>query len=238
MIYKVRIHKLRISELLQFLNDVTKLVTQQSTEPMQLAAVITALVTDTNSFDKYFKQEMGSAFTLELINLDSRRDECIIGIRLVLEGYSRHFDGTTKAAAQNLLANMNKYGSQIYNLNYQAETSTISSLVNDWNSMGTLTGAVSKLNLSAWVNELNTVNTLFNDSYLKRVDEKGSAPPIKSIEARKKVIATYKALIQHIEARAILAEDETFIPLINNLNALVTKYNTIADSHTEKAKGK
>jgi hypothetical protein len=238
MIYKVRIYKLRISELLQFLNDVIKLVNQHSTEPMQLAAVITALVTDTNNFDKYFKLEMGSAITQELIDLDSRRDECIIGIRLILEGYSRHFDEATKAAAKNLLANMDKYGSQIYNLNYQAETSTISSLINDWNSMGTLTGAVSKLNLAAWVNELNTVNTLFNDSYLKRVDEKGSAPQIKSIDARKKAIVTYKTLIQHIEAKAILAQGETFTTLINNLNVLATKYNTIADSHTEKAKDK
>lgn len=237
MIQKIRVHKLRASELLQFLNDAIKLCNQQSTEPMKLATVITALITDTNSFDRLFKLNPGSAITLELIDLDDRRDNCVMGIHQVLEGYSHYFEAVLRTAAQNLLNNMNKYGSSIYDLNYQAETRTITNMLNEWTTSSTLAAAVTTLNLGAWTTELKTANNLFNERYLQRVDEKASAPQINSFQARKKAIASYRQLIQQIEARATLAEDQTYNSLINSLNALIDKYNTLGDSHTEKPSG-
>lgn len=234
MIKKIHVQKLRVSELLQFLNDVIKLCNQQSTEPMKMAAVIATLVTDTNTYDQFFKLDPGSAITKDLILLDDRRDECVTGIHIVLEGYSHYFESTLRTAAQNLLSNMNKYGSQIYDLNYQAETSTITNLLNEWSANSTLAAAVTALNLGAWTAELKTANDLFNDSYLKRVDEKASAPQIKSFQARKKAISTYRELVQQIEARATLAGDGTYNSLINSLNSLIEKYNTLGDNRTEK----
>lgn len=234
MIQKVRTYALRSSELLQFLIDVTKLCSQQSNKSMKLDGVLAELKADTDSFDQAFRLDQASAITAELINFDGRRDECIAGISLVLDGYTRYFDPGVKAAALALKTNMDKYGNRIYDMNYQAETSTINSLVKEWSTNGILKAAVNTLNLGAWVNELKKANDLFNELYLKRVDEKASAPQIKGFDSRKKAISAYRKLVQQTEARAVIAEDQTYTALINNLNALIAKYNIIADSHTEK----
>jgi hypothetical protein len=178
--------------------------------------------------------DQASAFTRELIDLDNRRDESVAGIRLVLDGYTRYFEATLRTAAQNLLNNMDKYGTRIYELNYQAETSTITSLLNEWTTNASLSSAITALNLGAWTAELKTANNLFNDLYLQRVDEKAAQPQIKSFQARKKAIATYRELVKQIEARATLAGDQSYNSLINSLNVLIDKYNTLGDSHTEK----
>lgn len=234
MIQKVRSHALRSSELLQFLFDVTKLCSQQSKKSMKLDNVSAELKVDTDSFDQAFRLDQASAITRELTNLDAHRDECITGICLVLDGYTRYFEPVVKAAALALKNNLDKYGNRIYEMNYQAETSTINSLVKEWSTNDILKAAVNTLNLGNWVNELKNANDLFNERYLKRVDEKASAPQIKSFDARKKAISAYRKLVQQIEARAVIAEDQTYTGLINNLNALIAKYNIIADSHAEK----
>lgn len=234
MIQKVRSHALRSSELLQFLIDVTKLCSQQSNKSMKLDNILAELKADTDSFDQAFRLDQASAITIELINLDGRRDECITGISLVIDGFTRYFEPVVKAAALALKNNLDKYGNRIYEMNYQAETSTINSLIKEWSTNGILKAAVNTLNLGIWVNELKKANDLFNERYLKRVDEKASAPQIKGFDARKKAISVYRKLVQQIEARAIIAEDQTYTGLINNLNALIVKYNIIADSHAEK----
>lgn len=234
MINRPRFYKLRNSEFLQFLVDVLSLCNNIGIEAKKLTAVILALQKDTTEFDECFKLTAGSSISEELIELDSRRDYCIIGIRQCLVGYCNHFSPEIKKASEELLMSMDKYGKKIYNLNYPSETSTINSLLDDWKNNPHLAAGIAILKLEDWTKELQTANTIFNERYLLRVNEKASAPQVKAFTTRKKAIASFNNLVKHIEAHATLAEDQTYNGLINNLNTLISKYNAIADSHISK----
>lgn len=237
MIYYIHHYHLRNNELLQFMTDILKVCSQHSTEPMKLAAFITALVTDTGTFDQLFKLDPASPITQELINLDNLRDDCLKGINKVLDGYSYYFLPANRDAAKLLINSMNKYGTKIYQLNYPAETTSIVSLVSDWKNTPALASAITLLNLDAWVTELTTRNTAFNDKYLSRAMEQSSLPQVKTFDARVKLVASYKNLTDQIEAGAKFMGDNSYNVLINLMNELITKYNVIADSHiTEKKK--
>jgi 6,7-dimethyl-8-ribityllumazine synthase len=234
MITKIHVYTLRVGELLQFLYDVLTECKQKATEAMKLAAATAALQTDTEAFDKHFKLSPGSPITLELIALDDRRDDSVVGLGLVLEGYMHHFDAVTKKAAQDLLWNMGKYGPSIAKLNLPTETSTINSFLQEWTADTTLAAAVTTLNLTAWTTELKTANNLFNEKYIARSNDKGSAPQIKTVEARKKAVNTYRNLITKIEGGAVFPEGLPYDALVNGLNAIINKYNILADSHKKE----
>lgn len=236
MIYKIRIRKLRNNELLQFLNDVLSACSQQSTEPMKLAAVIAAMLTKTNTFDSLFKLTQASPITQELIELDFRRDNCLTGMHTVIDGYTYHYEPAIQKAANELILSMDKYGKPLAGLNYPAETSTIKSLVGDWTNIPALAGNVTLLALGNWVIELVKCNDLFNDKYMSRATDKATAPHVKTFDARMDAIESYKNLVTKIESGANFVGDNSFDGLINLINELVVKYNIIADSHTEKPK--
>lgn len=226
-------YDLRNRELLQFFGDVITACKQHSTEPMKLAAVLLAFSKNTAEFDKCFKIAPGSTITNELIKLDNRRDKCLKGIYSVLKGYRNHYQDDKVKAASDLLACMNKYGKRIYALNYEGETSSISSLINDW-KIASYVAALTLLNLIEWSNELDISNKLFNDKYMSRVDEEASLPQIKTFESRKEAIDGFLELMKQIEARAIMSEEPIYTNLINSINVLIDRYNQIGDSHEEK----
>ena len=230
MIYKIRHYNLRNNEILSFFNDVLNACNQFSTEPMKLAVFITVLLTDVTNFDKVFKLSQGSAITNELLAIDARRDNCLTGMHMVLDGYTRHFQAEIKKAAQDLIKSMDKYGKPLAALNYPAETSTAKSLVNDWTIIPLLANAIITVNFSSWVAELTTSNNLFYEKYNARLDEK-SLSQIKTYDARMKAIASYKKLVTQIESGANFIGDNSFDALINAINARVAQYNIIADSH-------
>lgn len=234
MINKIRFHYLRMGEFIEFLYDVLIICQQKTTEAMKLAASIAALQTDTETFDQNFKLDPGSPVTQELIDLDDRRDDCIIGIRYLLEAYVRYFTQAMKSAARSLLDSMDKYGTSIARLNFPTETSTINSLLEEWETKPVLSGAVTTLTLSAWITELKTVNASFKQKYVTRSTDKGSEGNLKTLEVRKAALNAYRNLIQRIEAGATLADDNSYAELIASLNVHIDKYNLIADSHKKE----
>ena len=233
MIYNLKHYQLRNNELLEFLAEVIAICNQYSTEPMKLAVVIAVLVADTAEFDKYFKLAPGSQITNELRKLDKNRDNCINGIHLVLEGYAYHYDPAIQKAAHDLILSMDKYGRGLSRLSYEAESSTIKSLVNDWKTNPILVAALTLLAMTAWTVELETSNNLFFSRYMARVNEKASAPQIKTLDQRKITVASYLELIKQIEARIVMAEEPIYNDIVNNLNVIITRYNAIADSHID-----
>lgn len=231
MIHSLHLPELRNNELLQFLNDILQACRQYSTEPMRLTAVIEALLSNTTEFEHLFRLNPASEITRELIDLDNQRDNCILGINSVLFGYAYHFDAATKKAAQDLLQSMDKYGKRIAKMNYPAETQVIKSLLSDWTTKPHLACAITKLSLTTWTQELSKSNNLFAEKYILRAEEKSSQPQVKTYEARKKAIASYKKLISKIDAGAIHFDDNSFDALINLINKLVEKYKVVVNSH-------
>jgi hypothetical protein len=234
MAAKPHLKKFRMSEIIQFLNDVIKLFQKYNPTTLLVVDELTALQAKTAALEAGFKLESGSVISDELVQLDGRRDDCLIGIKLSAEAYSHHFDAAYKTAAESILNSMAKYGSELTKLNYQAETSTISSLIDEWSKNATLTKAFTKLALVAWGTQLKTLNDQFNTRYLARVSEQGAAVHTDNLVLRDYARQAYVTLITNTEARATLNKAGLYTPLLNDLSVLIKKYNLLVDARAQE----
>jgi hypothetical protein len=236
MIHKTRIRKLRNVEFLQFLDDMLMVCQKHITAAMTLDVFITALTKSHETYGDALKVSKGSSITEILQDLDNDRNNCLRGLRHILKGCSFHFDSNIRDAGERLLHEMDKYGTNLPNLNYPAKTIAVTSIYEDCTTRAELIGDVALLQLLPWLNELQNVNTAFSDHFVARSTEKGSTADIKARECRKAAIACYRTLVDQINARAILANDGSYDHVINTTNDLIRDYNRLADGHKRKKK--
>lgn len=228
--------KFRISELLQFINDVLGICQKHDLEKLMIAPKVEALKADTEVLDAAFKVSPGSSISEQIEKLDERRDDCLTGIKTCAEGFSYHYDPDMVQAAGYILDSFKTYGKNIARLNYPSETSTISSLTRDWESNPKYNAALIKLNLLVWARELRTINTEFNTVYLSRVSEAAEETNVVATKYKYTVMGSYQGLVNRIDARAELDEEGQYLLLINELNTLIDKYNAIIRNRGGKDK--
>ncbi len=112
-------------------------------------------------------------------------------------------------------------------MNTQAETATLNSILGDWEIKTELKAAITKLNLTAWVAELKTANNLFQQKFLARTQEYGSASPETLRAKRDETIAAYYELRKFVDAYQVIQPGAAIEKLINELNALIGQYNAL-----------
>jgi hypothetical protein len=231
MIYAIDLLKLRNAEYLQFQNDVVGIVGRNSPANLNVQQRYDAMNSKLVEMESLFKKAMASEATAELLAIDERRDKAIVGISQLVSGYTYHYDESLRKAATHLNTNLKLYGAGIAKMNYQAETTTITALLNDWNTKPELTYAATTLGLNAWKEELQNANHLFNSRYLDRTQEMGNANPESLKSKRGEMNEAYYSLRDRIDALHTITETEpsAYTPVISQLNALIDEYNqTIA----------
>ena len=234
MINSIILRDLRNANYLQFQKDFLGIISRNNPVTLQIEAKFNDLTAKSLELENLFKKILANPMSQELLALDGRRDDCINGIYYSALSNSYHFDAANKEAADLLLANLNLYGSGIAKLNYQAETATISNIVNDWENQPKLTQALTTLNLSAWKDELSRVNEEFGTKYLDRTQDYGNATPENLKMKREETNLVYYALRDRINAMDLLVETppSPYSTVINQLNALIEQYNRLLSEPT------
>lgn len=232
MITALHLPILRNAEYLQFLKDFVTIVQRNNPQTLNVEAKYTALLNRINELDSLFMRLLANENTQVLVDLDTKRDNAITGITYIAMGYSKHSEPTLQSAAQKILDNLSTYGSGIARLNYQAETATLTNIINDWENKPELTAALTTLNLTDWKNELKTVNTQFNDTYINRTQEYGNTSPETLKQKREVTNTDYYALRDRINALHTLVETlpSPYDTVINQLNALIEQYNSLINN--------
>ncbi|WP_185205937.1 DUF6261 family protein [Chryseobacterium sp. C3] len=227
--------KLRNAEYLQYAKDFTAIINLNNPAGLQIDTKLSVFTSKIAELEALFKKALASETTAEIMLLDERRDNAIIGINYFLQSQSYHYEADKKQKARLLLDNMALYGSGIARLNYQAETATLNNMIRDWESKPELTDAVAFFSLSAWVNELKTANEFFNTKYLARTQEYGDASPETIKGKREETNAAYYALRDRIDALHLLVETppSPYTRVINQLNALIDQYNILLVNRKE-----
>lgn len=227
MINAINISILRNAEYLQFMKNVASLVQTNDPVVLNVAPQLTALNNAVSVLDGLFKIQLANEITEELVAIDERRDKAITGLGFVVTGYVYHFDAALAQAASLLNDNLKLYGSGIARQNYQAETATITSLVNDWESKPNLSDAIVALHLDSWKDELKTANALFDERYLARTQEYGAANPDTLKLKREETNAVYYTLRDFLNSFSIVQPSATNTKTLNEINALIEQYNTL-----------
>lgn len=229
MISSIDLRQLRNASYLQFQKDFLAIVSRTDPAALQVEAKFNDLTAKSLELENLFKKVLANPISRELTLLDGRRDDAVNGMYYLALAYSYHFNAANKEAAEAILANFKLYGSGIGKLNYQAETATISNILNDWENKTELAQALTTLGLNAWKAELKTINEEFSTRYLDRTQEYGNATPETLKMKREETNTVYYALRDRINALDLLIETppSPYSTLISQLNALIEQYNAL-----------
>lgn len=239
MIKAITLSALRNSEFAQFVSDVLGMVERNGPDAMQVQEEFDKLKAGYDVLIDLLKPIKAHVLTSELEAADSRRDMAINGISTVISGYTNHYDPSVSDHAKNLQRQLDVYGTGIARLNYQSETSTLTSLVADFKGKPEMTAAIAALNLTDWLNELDTANKAFNALYLKRAADIGTNPPESVRDKRLRIADDYYNLRDMVNSYHIIKKGaEPYATTINQVNVIIDKYNVlIADRKAAKEEG-
>jgi hypothetical protein len=165
MIEKLKTGRLRLSESVQFYSDALTVCKNVNPAELNIQKPWSALDSSFALLNQSFKKDQASLLTGDLIAQDLRRDDAIICLRKLADSYTNHHDAAKQKAGNQLLMVIDKYGSGISRMNYQAETSVLEKLVADLQGNASYAAAVKLLGVDDTVAELKAANELFNKTY-------------------------------------------------------------------------
>ena len=227
MFLAIHYPKLRNNEFIQFIKLLSDIINSNDPEVLKVKAQYDDMGALLATISALFKPDLGSAITKELENIDERRDTAIIGLEMQIKSFTYYFEAEKREAAQLLSNSLTTYGSGISRMNYQAETSTITSIIQKWENDAKLTAAITLLGLTAWTGELKIANELFVERYIDRLKDDAASPEEKTVELRKEIIQSYRTLLAHLEAHATLSIDNSYNAVIQQINQLIEQYNKL-----------
>lgn len=229
MIHSIKISNLRNNELLQFFSDVVERCHRFDTAALEISPVVDALSSKVNKLADVYNKEMGSDITELLTETDANRDNALMGIKTVCEGYVYHRDKTISDAANQIVRSIIRHGKLVTRMNYQAETSVIDAILKDWSAEPELAAALENLGLLDWVAVLRAENEQFSATYQNRVDDKLKNLGLSFSELRAESINAFKALTDSIFAHSIIKKQAEYSQLADALNLIIADYNAIID---------
>lgn len=217
-------NRFRTSEFIQFFSDTATICSQSNPKRLNIEVQFNEFNRQQKSLEESFKQNRKSEITTQLAKLDERRDRALVCISAIADGYLSHFNPREQEAAQKISDCISKYGSKLYTLNYQAETSVLTSLGKDLKSE--LSEPVKLLHLNEVVDEMNAANTEFNEKFIDRIDETSMDDSESTTNLINPTLEKYKVLCKHIVAHATISPSEQYTNLIKRLNTLIGRYNS------------
>ena len=215
----------RNSEFVQYLKNALAIISSYNPEELKVKEQFDATNNPFQELSNLFKKELGSDITIELQEIDKRRDDALNGISANLESLTYHFNEEIRSSAFELIESIDLHGSGLARLPYQSETSVISSIIRKWQLEEGKKQALQILGLEDWVTELDNANKLFDERFLARIREKARDPEITVASLRKETTEAFRTLLEHLDAHLLLTSNENYDKLIKELNTLTESYN-------------
>jgi hypothetical protein len=227
---KLDLDALRIVEFIELGFDIKAALGPYDKNALGLESVSNNLSAAFGNLSDAYSREKGSALSKDIELADARRDQCIIGIKGVSEGYERHFDPAFASAASHLLQTIHKYGKSIATQNFVAESEILKQLCNELESSGPAKEASAKLGLSAWVAEMREANEAFIQLFQKKNSESNQAPVGNVKELRAEAKKQLQAFMAMLSALTLVSPVAELNDLLEKLNSISEKYEKILAS--------
>ena len=237
MLNAIYLNALRNDEFIQLFRDITGLLAKFDVGKLRIEDEANAIKEALQELDDLFgAYSRGSAHTQAMAMVDADRDKAITGLKMVVSGFLYHFDAK-KAHAANLLYNqINKYGTNIARLNYEAETTVLKNLADDFEQMADLRKSINILGLGDWVEYMKQKNEEFGNNYQKRIDNLAEGSNEALMTIRPKAREIYKRLETKVTAGQVIMNTPEHEKLIKKMNILADRYNNIPKLRKSKTR--
>lgn len=225
-IEKVYLKSLRNEEHYQFGKDVSALVVKYKAATLNVEAAFADYSVQIKDEAEALELITKSALTASQEEADYDRDIVFRGLADTVDVGVRHFKPAVRQAAAKLKVVFDHYGNLAV-MPYDQESASIANLLGDLNT--TYKADVTAAGLTEWVTELTARNAAFVALRAARNTELSTKTSLRMKEVRVKVDAAYTLIVDRVNSQALLNGDTVYAPFINEMNALVSRYqNTIA----------
>lgn len=224
---------LRNAEFIQQGKDLIKTIEDANTTTIGVKKQHDAFNNIFIELDAVFKTSQKNPLTQTLVEVDGTRDNIFMGICFIVDGHLKHWTPAVVAEATLIANSIKVYGRDVVDLNYQAESASLTSLIDSWEKDAKLVAAFTALNLDSWKNELKATNNLFISTYNNRSQADGSAEALPKIKAlREKAITAWEKLETIILGKVEEFEDDAkkaplYNNLLNSINGVLDSYNSL-----------
>lgn len=227
MIQSITLSNLRNSEFSQFMSNVLDLVAAGDPAVLLVANEYATLQAAASQANALFTARRGLASTASIEALDVRRDNAVVGLSACLQGFTYHYDTTTRQHAKALYDHIKAYGAgAVARENYSSETAIIKAILSEWATKVELSAAVSALGFAGWQAELSDANQAFDAQYVRRASEIASDSPDTLKAKRLDAANAYYELRDHLAAYHVIKHGaEPFGKTVRALNVVIDQYN-------------
>ncbi|MHB9140380.1 MAG: DUF6261 family protein [Paludibacter sp.] len=238
-IFRFTLKNLRNSEYTMFVSQTVAIFLKYNAEMLHLKKSFERLTAFMPELEKIKAQELSSAYSNLIHDLDVQRDNLFYGI--VKQTKINEKSGLTQLAGHVTILNrlLDKHGRDIATDNYNAETKRLNDLLAEISSNADIAAAIAATNLSLFVDQLRSLNTEFNSKFMLRTEEYAA---VEVVNARGIRAESDKALIAFFDAFEFCSteyDDLDYQTPANELNEHISYYKTqLKARDTRRANGK
>ncbi|MGB0871043.1 MAG: DUF6261 family protein [Flavobacteriales bacterium] len=228
---KLKGSRLRNSEHIQFISDFVLICEQ---DEIVEAALQSTLIPLKNKLG--FMNESSTTkdigLSAKLFSYDKNRDSRYSGLKFSLKAATHHWDPLVVEAATKTLDYVNRHIKSIFNLNYQAETEKLKTLITILNDLEAEKGVLTTLNLQDWVTQLESENNKFNDLYITRTNTDSENQTTALSVLRSEVSSLYNNVLDLLNGlivtkKAVGEDTSAFEKVLSSIDVLISKYNDL-----------
>ncbi len=219
--------KLFKEEFTELLRSTKDICINNHPEQLNIQTQVGAIATIVDKLDDTLLYEREGKFTKILEKLDLERDEAIAGIRYGFLMNINHHDPSKKVAAQLLLDHMEGFGNRITKLNYEAQSTVLINIVQDYKTKDDLKMALKTVDLWDWAQQIDTTNEAFRTEYQKRITTESATEKISFTSLKPAAITAYDKLVIRLGALIELDDTGKYNTIKNELDTLGDRYEQI-----------
>lgn len=175
-----------------------------------------------------------SLLTATIDEADKQRDTVFHGITLMAEAFGHSNVDAEAEAARSIRLVTDHYGN-VAKKSYNEETALLRNLIADLRER--CQDALELLRLTRWVNDLETLNTAFDNLMNSRFNEAANQNMDTVRDIRRLMDPAYLNIIQTLETGELLNPSADYLSLFSELNSRIEYYrNTLAARKGKKPK--
>ncbi len=232
MLTSYTLGKLFKEEFIEFLRSIKDICIKNHPEQLNIQLQVDTIVTIVDKLDDTLVYERESNFTKILEQLDLERDDVITGIKHGFLMNLYHDDPAHKDAARLLLDHLEGYGKRIIKLNYEAESTVLINIMQDYKTNDHLKMALKTVDLWDWAQRIDRTNTAFRVQYRKRITAESATENISFSTLKPTAIKVYDKLVHRLNAYIEIDDIGKYNTIKSELDMLSDRYQQIVKKRT------
>ena len=228
--------QLRQNEWLDTGRAIEKKIVEAGPETLGVETVFGTFQARLQDYDDSLVKITKSVFTAEMANMDKTRDERETGLLDQIRVAATHFDEAKRAAGQRLMVVADRFRNTT-RMSFNDQTGMVTNLIQKLRS-DEFAADVTTLGLTEWVDELEAVNDRCAELADERRKETGARnATLKAKDTRPAFEAAYDALVERLNALALVNGEEKYAELFRWWNAMIDEYRVAISLRGGKGTG-